>query len=1060
MTTPFLQSVAEAYLHNEPMRLIDCCFVFPNKRSATYFTHYMTVVSRRDGIRAVHHATTTIVDFTEGFSDTAPGERMELIFILYNVYREVVRRHHGASEAAAIDFNKFVFWADVLLNDFDDVDNSLADTGEVFRNVESLKEISSNYLTPEQLEIIKKYWDNDKIPDDVREFWNHVAYPSSENGDTGQTKVSVGFLKLWQVMGEVYNDFCDRLGIMGLHTSGMAYRHCVDVLNDTPADKLPFKRYVFVGFNNLSTAEKRIFSRLRDLRDEETGESMADFYWDVASPAFADSLLAGARIVSRLAKEFPPKYDCIGKIDSFPKIDVIGVPSRVGQTKIIGSILGESYPPDTEVNEDELSNTAVILPEENMLTPLLHSLPANITPLNLTMGYKLRNTAVAGLLRDIVSMQMRSYQSKVADTFFYEDVVNVLSHPLIRAFKPVVCTLILLEMQEKRLFNVPDTLFKNPRFSGLEPVFRRVADKNNSGDVFQYIENLLDWLEEAVKNGSDENKADDAMEIADDEVETASNVIADRNLTHAVAMQEAFLRRYRHAMLHLKKLCVEYLSGSGVYIEDATVFNLIEKLVQGEMLNFEGVPLKGLQIMGVLEARALDFDTVILPSMNERVFPRARFTGSFIPVVLRNAYGLPTPEDQENVYTYFFYRMISRARRVFLLYDARSTGLKSRQMSRYIHQLAHIFRPPHMRKTVLPYSMSSPETPAISVAKTPEIMSVINRYRSEKHPLYLSASSIKQYVGCPMAFYFEKIAHYKREDEVNDYIDESTLGTIVHDVFEKLYGGLIEGRPEGVLVTADMLATMRKDVAKIDRLICRSINYYYRKMEPTSEVPLSGETKIIGVMIKEYVREVLRKEQAQCPFVYLHGEWEEKKPLTLVGSDGKTMVINFNCRIDRIDRYEGDEFYPRIRIIDYKTGSDDTEAADLEQMFHDYRKKAFMQVMLYAQAYSQFTGCELPVQPMIFAFKTLMVAPLAPLKGPAPDDAEQVAFPNLKQPGSARSNKWNILDAADYAAGFNDKLLPYLEDLFNPEVPFTCSDNEDTCKYCAFTAICRRERKR
>ena len=1058
---PFLHSVAEAYLENEPEQLVDCCFVFPNKRSAIYFTDYIAQISRKNGHRYVHPATTTIVEFVDSFRDSVLGERMELIFILYGVYRDVVSRHHGEKEASSIDFNRFVHWADVLLNDFDDVDNSMADTEELFKNVGNLKEISANYLTPEQIEVIRRFWSEERVPQEVQEFWNHVAHPAA--GVDGKSIASVGFLRLWQVMDEIYHNFQTRLDEMGLHTSGMAYRDAAMAVKSMDAGEFMFKRYVFVGFNNLSQAEYQIFARLRDLHDS-FGNPLGDFYWDNVSPAFCDPLLAGGRQVMKYAEEFPSRFDCVDALNKFPEIEIVGVPSRAGQSKAVSGILGTLFPAGSQPDSEALRQTAIVLPEENMLVPLMDSLPAHLSPLNITMGYKLRNTAVAGLIRDIVSMQMRAYQSRVANTFFHEDVINVLSHPLVRAYRPDLCTMLLLRIQQKRLFNVPESMFREPPYAAMEPVFRFVADKNRSVDVFDYLLVLLRWLSDAVKSsaGSMNETAIETTETdGSDDYDSEEANMVDRSAKNGrtAAIQEAFLRRYTNAVLRLRLLCERYLaSPGGVFMENSTVFGLAERLVQGEMLNFEGMPLHGLQIMGVLEARSLDFETILIPSMNERIFPRARFTASFIPAVLRNAYRLPTPEDEENVYSYFFYRMISRAKRVFLLYDARATGLKSRQMSRYIHQLQHIFQPKNMRKMVLPYKLTSIGKPDIIVEKTPEIMRIIDRYRSETEPLYLSASSIKQYVGCPMSFYFEKIAHYRREDDINDWVDESTYGTIVHDVFEKLFGGLLDGKPDGVTVTADMLDGMRRDIVKIDKLICRAVNEFYRNLGDDSYEPLTGDVKLIGRLIREYVAEVLRKEMAQAPFVYLHGEWEDKKPLVIRGSNDKGMTVNFNCRIDRVDRYIGDGTFPRIRIIDYKTGSDDTSVVNLEQMFHDFKKKAFMQVMLYAQAYGQFNYCNEPIQPMVYSIRSLMISPITPLKGPAPSVGEDVDKSVLKRPATGRGS-WNILDYRDYVTEFNDMLLPYLEELFNPDEPFRCAENNDACKYCAFTAICQRDNK-
>lgn len=1056
---PFLQSVARAYAGNEPSRLLDFCFVFPNKRSATIFTDFMAGEIRRGERKdaVIHPECMTIVDFVGSFSSSVQADRMEMIFMLYEAYCKAVSQHGAASTSAIIDFNKFVYWADVLINDFDDVDTSLADPAEVFRNVETLKEISANYLTSEQLEILRHYWSDDQLPQEVSHFWNHIVYPGAENSQ-GNT-LSVGFIRLWQVMREIYTAFQEALSSRRLHTTGMAYRRAVDFLEHCTADDLPFTRYIFVGFNNLSAAEKAIFSRLREMRDPSTGEGMADFYWDGASPVLRNKRLAAARVIQRYIADFPSRYDCITRFDSFPVIDIIGVPSRVGQTKVIGRILNHDFPSGEPVDQERLRRTSVVLPEENTLTPLLSSMPDHIEPLNITMGYKLRNTSVSGLMKNIVSMQLRAYRSDVAKTFFRDDVLSVLAHPLVRGFRHLECTRIIGEIERNRYFNVPEELFKTKAGGVFAPVFTMVADKNSGQEVFGYLLGLMKWISEAVRSWLPDDE--DMPDTDDEESAQGESVSRSGAIARSVAMQEAFIRRYTAAVIKLQKLCSSYLEGKDVFVEDSTVFNLVERIVSGEMLNFEGIPLRGLQIMGVLEARALDFDTLILPSMNERIFPRARFTTSFIPMALRKAYGLTTPEDQETAYTYFFYRMISRAAKVYLLYDARSSGVKSRQMSRYISQLIHIFKPEGMTHRVLPYHLMSPEQPQFTVKKTPEIMARIERYRTTENPRSLSASSIKLYIGCPMAFYFEKIMGYRREDPVTDWIDESTYGTIVHEVFEHIYGGLLKGHEStGVTVTKEMLDRLSADTVAIDREITMAVNRnYYRLPDDRLLAPLKGDAKIIGLIIRDIMVMLFKREKDMAPFIYLHGEWEGTRPLVLNGTEGRSMTINFNCRIDRVDRYVGTDDFPRLRIIDYKTGSDRTDAVSAAQIFEKYDQKAFLQLMLYCQAYAQFTGHNDVIQPMVYQMRKAMIAPIEPLKAWPPLKGDDVDRVELKKPKRAMG-KWNLLDYRDYTEEVNDILISYLEELFNPDEPFRCASDTDTCKLCAFSSICQRDIKR
>ena len=1066
---PFLFSIAEAYVRNESDSLLDYCFVFPNKRSATFFIDYIEQVAREESrdSQFIPPATTTIVEFTESFCDTCQIERMEAIFMLFEIYSGVLRRRRGDSEADALDFNRFVYWADLLINDFDDVDNALADPDEVFRNVEALKEISANYLTPEQIEIIRQYWSDDHIPQDVRNFWNHIAHPGSGH----DSKASVGFLKLWQVMKDVYYGFRQRLEDAGLHTPGMAARHAAEQVLALEPEEFYFRRYIFVGFNNLSKSERAIMGRLASLVDPESDTPMGDFYWDLAASVFRDKTSMVGGQVRAYAQAFPSIYDCVQPIDRYPLIEVTGLPSRVGQAKMMGAMLDHLFPvekcdvttghPLPTSHQQRLRRTAIILPDENLLTPLINAIPDQVAPLNITMGYKLRNTAVAGLIRDIVAMQMRAYRSKETGTFFYEDVNKVLSNPLVRLTHPLAAVDAIEEIQRKRLFNVPEAFFTSEKYRPLSPVFEMVVNKKNATEVFSYIERLLDWAESTISCFA-VNDSESAPDVTDsDEIDLESDDIdcPTAKGESAVAMQRAFIRRYRNAVWHIRRLMGEYFGSRKIFVEDATIFNLIERITAGEMLNFDGMPLRGLQIMGILEARSLDFDTLILPSMNERIFPRGKFNGSFIPMILRKAYGLPTSENQENAFAYFFYRMISRARKVYILYDARTTGTKSSQMSRYIHQLLHLYKPQGLKLNVVPFRLTSPEKPDIMIEKSPRIMAELEKFRTPGSGRRLSASSMKKYMACPMAFYLEQIANFREEDEMRDWIDESTYGTIVHEVFEKLYDRCLKRSGDGrhVRITADMLDDMINDTATMGRQIVSSIKKHYLKSDENDDSPLIGESKMYAFFISEIVSKVLQREKEHTPFDYHHGEWRIKEmPLTITGSDGRSLTFNFTCIIDRVDRYTDAEGYERIRIIDYKTGTDSLVATDMASVLHKFENKAFMQLMLYCQAYASERNYDGPIQPMIYSTKKLMIEPIEPLKLSEPRNSDSIDMVERKRPKSKNAKaKWHMLDYRDYVTEFNDLLIEELSRMFDPNVPFTRTTDEADCTYCQFRELCQ-----
>jgi hypothetical protein len=1073
---PFLQSIAEAYLANESASELEkMIFIFPNKRAATFFNHHLENAHRNDrrNTALLHPAAMSIVEFAETYAEgIAPADRLEMAFMLYDIYREAVSRH--AADATdgnptapshplttdTPDFNSFVFWADTLLKDFDDVDNALADPDEIFHNVSTLKEISANYLTPEQIEEIRHYWQkaNIQLGDEEQKFWNHIAYASENRGDDSRkgnaASPSLNFLKLWQVVGEVYREFRRRLLEKELYTPGMNFRHAAEVLADTGAESLPYSRYIFIGFNNLSRAERSIFTRLKDLRNPATGQSMADFYWDLSSPVFRLPDLPGISQVAKYAKEFPSLYgEYIERIDTFPQTFIVGVPSMVGQCQAIGKALSNLLPPagnNQYADPDRLRGTAIVLPDEQMLTPLVNSLPPAVHPVNLTMGSKLRNSSVATLIRDIVSLQMRSYSSAERHTFFADDVYTVLTHPLVRGVNTATAASLIARIRDRRMFNVPEQFFQEVDSRGVfSPIFTMVSDRNSCSDVFEYLDRLLLWLDRSLSLTWGEGEE------------------------HSLGIQKAFLLRYKNALETLRHLKSTYLEApdgtTKIELKDATVFNLVERVVAGEMLNFEGVPLEGLQVMGVLEARALDFDTVIIPSMNERIFPRAHFAPTFIPEVLRKTYGLITAEQQEGAFAYFFYRMIARASSVHLIYDARTTGTHAGGPSRFILQILQIIKPEHVSHTVLPYHLSDIKPLQLEVKKDRHALDRIARFFSDKCPDYLSPSSLEKLLSCPLAFYLEKIAGYKEGHDIRDYIDEGIMGDIVHDTLQAIYTGFMPNpnKETDIEVTSDMLyRVINNRNPLIEHLLTRSINRIYLLDTVSPDTPPHGEAEIIYEILRRQVRATLSHDIDLTPFIYKHSEYTIEKPLRVTDNNGESETFNFRGKIDRIDRVterykSGSEWceLDLVRIVDYKTGGDKVQAKNVADVFSgDYRTKAFVQLMLYCQAYAdeikdKYSG---PIQPVIYPILQSMKADrnfgLLKWSKPAgtplpPEDAKKPATSN---------GKWKVYDYRDYAGEFNEHLIRVLRELKDPDIPFKAAADDSACKFCKFIDMCRR----
>lgn len=1058
--TPFLESIAQAYFHNERQNLVDTCFVFANRRSIIYFSDYLHSIAKKEKQRIILPQITTIVDFTESFSsDSVAAERMEMIFILFNIYRNVVGEVGGPDSAEAVDFNKFIQWADVLLNDFDDVDQALADPDKIFLNVEELKEISTNYLTPEQIELLGHYFDTDRLRCDMEQFWSHIPHEADSKQKTSQK-----FLRIWQVLGEVYRRFIAEMKHRGMHTPGMSVRKAAETIKSMGINDFKMNRYVFVGFDTLTVAQLSIMKQMARLKHDD-GSPLADFYWDLASPAFhGDRHPEGVRAVAGYAHALPSLYDCAEHIDEFPPIDIIGVPSRIGQAKAIGSILNSKFKFDSSNdventpeldsvphNQQLLRNTAIVLPEETLLPTLLSSIPESVADINITMGYKLRNTAVAGLLREINLMQKRATSGVANPVFFYEDVIRVLSNPIVQQCSPNLCVSIILEIQRRRIFSISPSFFEECGREVLKPLFTYIPALTSPKQIFSYQRKIVEWLTDVLSMQHEpEALPDDSLK---------QNIIVEQISQSALAVQKAFLKGYLEALAHLDILCSNYLPAD-IPLEKLVAFSMIDRMVQGETLSFNGVPLKGLQIMGVLEARSLDFDTIIIPSMNERVFPRARFTASFIPHVIRKAYGIATADDEENVYTYRFYRMISRAKKVYLLYDARSSGRRT-QPSRYIHQLQNIYRPNKLRRSTFAYSLRNPEEKSFIVKKTPEIMARLKEFLPEGGTRNLSASSIKLYLKCPMSFYLSYIAGYNREDRISEWIDESTFGTIVHEVLENVYGSLLEQSPKGVLVNeATIDSLLNRSNTLIANLTTRAINRNFLNLpEEKLDVALTGQNRLIANIVIMYVCNTLRRDRENTPFTYLHGEWgdNDSGPLTLIDEQGNSLTFNFTARIDRIDRIVDEFGAQRIRIIDYKTGSDIANLVTFNKALDDYKTISIVQLMLYAAMYAARTGYAGPIQPMLYSMRQMVLNPIQPYRiSEAPSQPNTDIDPKLKSPKHEK-DKWKILDYREYIAQLNSLLLPKLKELFDPDVPFVCSDDKADCSHCLFSSICNRD---
>lgn len=979
---PFLKLLAEAYLADTSGPQLDStCFVFPTRRAAQFFLDYMRRAAVDKKVRILP-ATLTMGEFCAGMTAHVETTRLDELCILYNAYR-------GLSTEIP-DFDRFRFWGEMILDDFNDADRYLADTSMLFANVRKFKEIASNYLTEEQREIINRYWpDTLPPPPPAGEFWRHIT--SSDDSDSdAQSK----FLRLWEVLGPLYEEFTQRMESEGLTTAGRAVRNAAAKVAQMGADDFPFSRYVFAGFGVLSAAELKIFKRLHTL-------GIADFYWDCASPLFEISESRAMMFLRKYIREFPPRLD-LSAFESgaatLPSVTVTGVPSAIGQAALAGETISSWCKSGIIANPADAADTAVVLADEALFLPIVHALPAAIDTVNVTMGIPMRHTPVATMMHTLVTMQLRARKVKGEYCFYYEDLISLFSHPGIRQMEPEGCNAVIAEIRHKRLFTMSQSAIA-AIVPQLAPLFKPVKQSDDFREALDYMRSAVEFM---------------AMRLDDDS-----------NATRRLDLR--FMRGYIQAINNLDAT----VTMRGITIGTATALRLIERTVWGGKIRFEGRPLKGMQILGMGETRALDFRNVILTSMNERIYPRRNALRSFIPDNIRRAFGLPGADFHEAAGAYNFFRLISRAENVTVYYDSRNSGVGASEMSRYVAQLLYLSGLPGMRHEAASFTPATFAVPDLSVAKTPAVMAKLSRFLIDGDDrLNLSASAINAYINCPLSFYLSTVEQIRIDDEEADYMDSSTYGTIVHQVAENIYNDL-RGPREEVTVTADALQQVIDNRAYIDRLITRAVNRHHNHAPTlTDDTPLSGETRVLGNLIRSIISEMLRREKEMAPFTFVAAEWKRK--LRYEAAPGLT--VNMTMVIDRIDHISDGHY----RFIDYKTGNDRVRFTSLDDLFNpgkSDRCKAVLQLMLYANLHSRLTHFTGPVQPMIYQLKTLFTEGLTPIQ----------------------YGKEVFADYRTINEEFLGRLNGVISEIFNPDVPFTQSENPHSCTYCAFRALCGRE---
>ncbi len=940
--TPFLKQVADFCF--QPEQLQHTLFVLPNRRSIVFFRKYLAEKVKETGKPLAVPQLFTISDFFCEVHGVQVTDRIRLLLELYDCYKELY--------AGAEPLDEFIFWGDIILSDFSDTDKYLANPRDLFQNVSDLKALQDNfsYLTPTQRQA-------------VDEFLAHFR-----ERKTGVMKER--FLSLWNLLYPLYELFNSRLDAKGMAYEGKVYRSLAERLKSTPARDIlgpvfpETERFVFVGLNALNLCEKLLLQKMRDAR-------LAQFVWDFSSEEIRDPENKSSLFLADNLKEFPPLFvpdpEGLGK----PEIRVVSVPSAVGQAKLAPAILAETSGDPVE--------TAFVLPDENLLLPLLNSIPPEQESINVTMGFPMASSAVYTLMTAVGALQMRMRNRPEGWYFYHRSVRDVFSASLFREMlTPGEAAVVEKVKQEGKYYIPQEDLRGGPLLDLIfSPVITRPqeASARQNHEMEQYLSAIVGYI--GRKMGPE---GESLLELD-------------------------FAKRY-HTVLNI-------LSDKDLPVLPATHLRILDNLLKGISVPFRGEPLQGLQIMGPLETRALDFRNLVILSANESSFPRKSFNSSFIPPELRKGFGLPTHEYQDAVWAYYFYRMIQRAEKVWLVYDSRTEGIKSGEESRYIKQLEY-----HFGLDVKNFTAAAEMHPVRAASSIPKTAEHIRLIREKE----LSASIMQDYLSCPAKFYYKAVEGLKADDEVAESLDSGMLGNVFHKMMQELYSPFLGG----MLRIAD-IDRMQKDRKALERRLRQLV------MEQMKTVEVSGRNLVLERVLLDYVENTLRHDRKLLADSGAEG-------FRILGLENRRNALfhgfRFKGFVDRIDSY----LPGQVRILDYKTGTvtgdemnitDENAAATAEKLFAPpggKRPKIALQLFLYDYFAHQDPA---------FAGSTLVNS----------------IYSTLHLYTNAIKDQPESREFSKIAEG---KLAETLDQLTNPDIPFQRTEDTQTCDYCDFKMICGR----
>ena len=908
----FLEEVIDK-ITKEHESLEKLIFVLPSKRAGTFLKNTLAKTSKKTAFAPEIYS---IESFIEKISGLGYMSNTQQLFELYDTYL----KHTPDEKDSFFAFSK---WGQTLLQDFNEIDRYLIDAEKLFSNLSAIQEL------------------------------NHWSVQAEK------TKLMQDYLNFWNNLHQLYSSFNNALLKKGVGHQGLVYRQACELL---PAylENVEHKKHVFVGFNALNTAESQIIQTILK-------HSNAAIYWDLDSYFLEDPVHAAGYFIRTHRKTWPHfhEYPLQGISDNYlsdKKILITGVPKNVSQAKYVGGLLAKLK----SENAESLKNTAVVLGDESLLNPILNAVPKEIETVNITMGYPLNKTPLAGLFAQFIDL----YIHRDSQGWFYQHVLDFLSHPFIST---------LLD-QESHSYSDLQNLIKSKNWTHISPYkIQDFIDENPTIKLLFFDEQPA--LEEFVKK--------------------CLTIIKQLKLK-LQENENALALEYLYRFHTLFNQILELVQKHPFITDLKSLQSLYKELLSSETVDFQGDPLEGLQIMGMLESRNLDFETVIISSVNEGILPSGKSNNSFIPFDLKTRLGLPTYKEKDAVYTYHFYRLLQRAKNIHIIYNTEPDVLEGGEKSRLISQL---LTDPNKEKNIV----STIAAPSIE-----PILHSLNNFNKDDELLQLirnhaqngfSPTSLSNYIRNPLDFYKRSLLGIDDTLEVEETIAANTFGTIVHNSLEDLYRPFL-----GTFLSSEALATAR---AKIKIVVKKHFAKSYMEGDISSGRNLIAYNVIIRYLENYIDSEIAETKNHQIKILGI----EEKLNISLNFPEIDFPVV-LKGKLDRIDEKDG-----MLRIIDYKTGkveSRNVEIVNWQEITDDYTYSKAFQLLCYALMYKDKNQID-TIESGIISFKNL--------------NAGLLKFATKDKRGSWAKKEHTITN--ETLDLFEQELKKLILEICNPKIPIT-----------------------